>query len=194
MLAGAIDPSRRDHVQIEDAPSRRWSRGGAGRRIRRPGSAVRFTSLAQVTGDVAGGQRLTVQLWLKPDITAAERYAAAVATPGSALFHHYLSPAAYTARFGASDAAATVVESWLRGGGFTGITADSGRAYVRATGEVSAINGAFRIRLALYKASATASAGRYRLRANSRAFWLPAPVAARVLGVSAWTTPARCCR
>lgn len=149
-----------------------------------PGSAVPFTSHTSVTGDVAGSQRLTIQLWLKPDVAAAERYATAVATPGSALFHHYLSPAAYTARFGASRAAASGVESWLRGEGFTGITADSGRAYVRATAPVSVINAAFRIRLELYHPSATINAGRYRLRANNRPISLPAPVAARVLGVS----------
>jgi subtilase family serine protease len=153
-------------------------------RVPLPGSAVPFTRHTPVAGEVAGGQRLTVQLWLKPDIAAAQAYATAVATPGSALFHHYLSPAAYTARFGASRAAAARVESWLRGEGFTGITADSGRAYVRATAEVAAINAAFRIRLELYKPSAAVNAGRYPLRANNHAVWLPAPVAARVLGVS----------
>ena len=149
-----------------------------------PGSAVPFTSHAAVTGHVAGRKRLTVQLWLKPDVIAAEHYATAVATPGSALFHHYLSPAAYTARFGASRAAAAQVESWLRGEGFTGITADAGRAYVRATAAASTINAAFGIRLTLYKPSATVNAGRYPLRANNRPVSLPAPVAARVLGVS----------
>ena len=149
-----------------------------------PGSAAPFTSHTPAAGYVAGSQRLTVQLWLKPDVTAAQRYATAVATPGSALFHHYLSPAAYTARFGASQAAAAQVESWLRGQGFTGITADSGRAYVRATAPVSAINAAFGVRLTLYQPSATVNAGRYPLRANNRPVSLPAPVAARVLGVS----------
>jgi subtilase family serine protease len=149
-----------------------------------PGSAVPFTSHTAVTGYVPGGQRLTVQLWLKPDIAAAERYATAVATPGSALFHHYLSPAAYTARFGASRAAVSQVESWLRREGFTGIIADSGRAYARATAPVSVINAAFRIRLTLYQPSAAVNAGRYPLRANNRPVSLPAPVAARVLGVT----------
>jgi subtilase family serine protease len=149
-----------------------------------PGSAVPFTSHTPVTGYVAGGQRLTVQLWLKPDVAAAERYATAVATPGSVLFHHYLSPAAYTARFGASHAAVLQVESWLRGEGLTGISADSGRAYVRATAPVSVINAAFGVRLTLYQPSATVNAGRYPLRANNRPVSLPAPVAARVLGVS----------
>ena len=148
------------------------------------GSAVPFTGHTPVTGYVAGGQRLTIQLWLKPDIAAAERYATAVATPGSVLFHHYLSPAAYTARFGASQAAAAQIESWLRGQGFTGITADSGRAYVRATAMASTINTAFRVRLTLYQPSAAVNAGRYRLRANNRPVSLPAAVAARVLGIT----------
>jgi subtilase family serine protease len=151
---------------------------------RLPGSAVPFVSHTPVTGYAAGGQRLTVQLWMKPAVAAAERYATAVATPGSAVFHHYLSPAAYTARFAASQAAVSRVESWLRDRGFTGITADSGRAYVRATAPVSVINAAFRIRLTLYKPSVAVNAGRYRLRANNRPVWLPARVAARVLGVS----------
>jgi subtilase family serine protease len=149
-----------------------------------PGSAVPFTSHTPVTGYMPGGQRLTIQLWLKPDVAAAERYATAAATPGSALFHHYLSPAAYTARFAASQAAASQVESWLHGEGFTGVTADSGRSYVRATAPVSAINAAFRIRLTLYRPSAAVNAGRYPLRANNRPVSLPAPVAARVLGVT----------
>jgi hypothetical protein len=33
-----------------------------------PGSAVPFTSHTPVTGYVPGGQHLTVQLWLKPDV------------------------------------------------------------------------------------------------------------------------------
>ena len=74
--------------------------------LRLAGSAAPFTSHARVTGAVAGSVRLTIQVWLRPgDLAAAQRYATAVSTPGSALFHHYLSPDAYTARFGASQAA-----------------------------------------------------------------------------------------
>jgi subtilase family serine protease len=149
-----------------------------------PGSAVPFTGHTPVTGYVPGGQRLTVQLWLKPDTAAAEQYATAVATPGSTLFHHYLSPAAYTARFAASQAAASQVESWLRGEGLTGVTTDSGRSYVRATAPVSVINAAFGIRLTLYKPSAAVNAGSYPLRANNGPVSLPATVAAQVLGVT----------
>ena len=74
-----------------------------------------------------------------------------MSTPGSTLFHHYLSPDAYTARFGASKAAARAVESWLRGRGFTGIHTDPQRNYVRATGAVAAIDAAFRIQMENYR-------------------------------------------
>jgi subtilase family serine protease len=148
------------------------------------GSAVPFTSHARPTGEVPGSLRLTIQLWLKPDLAAAQQFAAAVSTPGSALFRHYLSPAAYTARFGASAAAARQAESWLRAEGFTGITADSGRSYVRATAPVSKINAAFRVRLQTYPSSASAHAASVRLHANNRAVSLPASLAGHVLAVT----------
>jgi subtilase family serine protease len=107
-----------------------------------------------------------------------------VSTPGTPLFRHYLSPAAYTARFGAGVAAARQAESWLRAEGFTGIAADSGRAYVRATAPVSKINAAFRVRLLTYPASASASARGATLHANNRAVSLPASLARRVLAVT----------
>jgi subtilase family serine protease len=148
------------------------------------GSAVPFTNHVRPTGDVAGSLRLTIQLWLKPDLGKAQRFAEAVSTPGTLLFRHYLSPAAYTARFGASVAAARQAESWLRAEGFTAITADSGRAYVRATAPVSTINAAFRVRLQTYPASASANALSSRLHANNRAVSLPASLASHVLAVT----------
>jgi subtilase family serine protease len=148
------------------------------------GSAVPFTSHARPTGEVPGSLRLAIQLWLKPDMAAAQRFAFAVSTPGTSLFRHYLSPAGYTARFGASAAAVRQAESWLHAAGFTGITADSGRAYVRATAPVSKINAAFRVRLLTYPASASANAGSVRLHANNRALSLPASLARHVLAVT----------
>src|SRR5580700_10004052 len=85
------------------------------------GSSVPFASPSRATGAVPGSQRLTVQLWLRPNLTAAASFATLVSTPGSALFHRYLSPGAYTARFAVSQAATARVEAWLRGQGFTGV-------------------------------------------------------------------------
>lgn len=76
-----------------------------------PGSAVPFTSHLRAAGTVAAGQKLSVQVWLRPRVAAARSFAATVSTPGSASFHHYLSPKAYAARFGAPAAEAASVAS-----------------------------------------------------------------------------------
>jgi subtilase family serine protease len=148
------------------------------------GSAVPFASPARATGDVAGSARLTVQLWLTPDLAAAQRFASEVSTPGTSVFRHYLSPDAYTARFGPSRAEASRVSGWLRGQGFTKIAADRGRNYVRATASVATINAAFGIRMQTYRPSATANDGSYQLHANNRPVSLPASLAGGVLAVT----------
>jgi subtilase family serine protease len=148
------------------------------------GSAVPFTSHARPTGNVAGSTRLTVEVWLKPELAGAERFAAEVSTPGGRLFRHYLSPAAYTARFGASRGAAAAVESWLRGQGFTAVGTDSGRSYVRATASVTKINTAFKVQLRTYRSSASVRADGAALHANDRAISLPRSLAGRVLAVT----------
>ena len=92
------------------------------------GSAVPFTSHSPATGAVAGASRLTVQVWLRTgQLAAAQQYATAVSTPGGKLFHRYLSPDAYTARFGATRAAVRAVESWLHRQGLTAVHADAQR-------------------------------------------------------------------
>lgn len=149
-----------------------------------PGSAVPFTSHIRAAGTVAAGQKVSVQVWLRPQVTAAESFARAVSTPGSTSFHHYLAPAVYAARFGAPAAEAARVESWLRSSGFTGIKASPLRSYVRATGAASAINAAFHTTLRLYHATSAVNAGRYPLRANSTAISLPASLSGTVLGVT----------
>ncbi len=148
------------------------------------GSTAPFAAAQNALGAVPASSRLTIEVWLKPQTAAAENYATAVSTPGSPLFEHYLSPAAYTARFGATSQQASSVEAWLRSSGFTGVSADSGRDYVQATAAVSTIDAALKVQLDYYRSIASANAGQYRLRANDRPVSLPASVAASVLGVT----------
>jgi subtilase family serine protease len=144
-----------------------------------------FTSPGRAIDAVAGSARLTIQVWMQPGhLAAAQRYATAVSTPGSGLFHHYLSPNAYTARFGTSPAGARAVESWLRHEGFTGVHADAQRNYVRATGAVAAINAAFRIRLENYRSSAAVNAGPFQLHASNRAVSVPKSLSRYVIGLT----------
>jgi subtilase family serine protease len=153
--------------------------------LRLAGSAAPFASHSRLIGAVAGSDRLTIQVWMRPaHLAAAEEYATAVSTPGSKLFHHYLSPDAYTARFGASRDGARAVASWLRGQGFTKVVADAQRNYVRATGAVASIDVAFKIQLDNYRSSATVNAGPYQLRANSQPVAIPRSLSPYVLGVT----------
>jgi len=148
------------------------------------GSTVPFTSHTRATGTLAKGQKLSVQVWLKPQTAAAESFASAVSTPGSVTFRHYLSPAAYATRFGAPAAEAAKVESWMRSAGFTGVRANPLRSYIRATGTASVIDTAFRTTLRQYQATSAVNAGPYRLRANSTAISVPASLSRSVLGVT----------
>jgi subtilase family serine protease len=148
------------------------------------GSAVPFTSHARATGTVAAGQKLSVQVWLRPRVAAAESFASAVSTPGSAAFRHYLSPAGYGTRFGAPASEAARVETWLRSAGFGGVRVSPLHSYVRATGTASVIDAAFRTTLRQYQATAAVNAGRYRLRANSTPISVPASLSGSVLGVT----------
>jgi subtilase family serine protease len=149
-----------------------------------PGSLAPYTSTHRAIGTVAANTRLTIQAWLRPQTAAAEAYAAAVSTRGSRLFEHYLTPAKYTAEFGATAAEVTSVESWLTSAGFTGVSADSGHNYVQATAAVSRINAALKVQLRYYRASSAVNGGRYLLRANDRPITVPAAVAADLLGFS----------
>ncbi len=147
-------------------------------------SVAPFATTESAIGAVAGSSQLTIQVWLKQRTGAAESYATAVSTPGSAAFGRFLSPSAYQARFGATSAQAGSVESWLKSSGFTGVAADAGRDYVQATAPARVIDAAFRTQLRYYRPSSEFNAGPYALRANSRAVSLPASVAASVIGVT----------
>ena len=129
-------------------------------------------------GRSSPGNRLTVQFWLKSQTAAAESYATAVTTPGTALFQHYLSPAAYTARFGASARRGRSNRgSSRRGSPVLGRLGPGLRAGDRP---VSTIDAAF-----TYSCSTTAPprpTRAVRLRANDRPVSLPARWPARARG------------
>jgi subtilase family serine protease len=148
------------------------------------GSVAPFISHARLIGHIAGGRRLSVQLWMRPQLAAAERFATAVSTPGRREFRHYLSPDSYASRFGPGRAITARAEAWLRSRGFTDVRTDVSRSYVRATAPTSKIDAAFRVQVNLYKPPAGVSAGPYALRANNRPVSVPRWLASSVLGVT----------
>lgn len=129
-------------------------------------------------GHVAGTEQLTVHVWLTPNLAGASRFADAVSTPGGPAFHHYLSPAGYTQRFGPPASAASAVRAWLARQGFTAVHTDAQHNYVAATAPVSRVESAFRVMINRYRV------GSKVIQSNDRAISVPGPLAADVLAVT----------
>ena len=159
--------------------------------VRLSGSVAPFIAAGRAIGAAPAATKLTLQFWLAQRSGAAARYAAAVSTPGSRLFRHFLSPAGYVAQFGATPADAAAIESWLKSTGFTGIGTDLGRDYVQATAPVATIEAALKVRVDYYRTSGLSGAGRYPLRANDRPVALPASIARRAATIQATRPTAR---
>ena len=145
-----------------------------------PGSVADAVTASPAVGDVPATQSLTVQLWLNGNQTGATNFADSVSNPKSRTFHQYLSPNAWTDRYGASAASASAVRTWLTQQGFTNITADPQRAYLRATAPTSTVQNAFHVQMKTFKVAGQAAP----VMSNDRAITLPASIAGDVLGIS----------
>src|SRR5437016_2843878 len=72
-------------------------------RVTLRGSVVPARELAHPDGTVAGTSSVRFDMVLAlRNASGARAFSQAVSTPGSALFHHYLSDAAWVSRFGPS--------------------------------------------------------------------------------------------
>ena len=102
-------------------------------------------------------------------------YATAVADPASASYHKYLTPAQFSAAYGATQQQIASVEAWLRSAGLkvTGVTQHS----ITASGTVAANNRAYGTRLDNY----SVAGGTYRAPASNAV--VPAAVGNAVLTV-----------
>ncbi len=136
-----------------------------------------------LVGTVAAGQTQNVQLWLQGDSAGAEQYAQQVSTPGQANYHHYLSPAAYTSRFGPTAAQADAVRSWLRSNGFSHITLDPQRNYVRGSASTATVAKAFAVTMKTYRGK-DARGHIQTFQSNDRDVTLPASIAKSVAAVT----------
>jgi subtilase family serine protease len=145
-----------------------------------PGSVATAVTSSPVVGNMSSTQNLTIQLWLQPDQAGATAYANSVSDPHSASYHHYLSPAQYTARFGPSETTTTAVESWLRQQQFTHVVVDGQRNYVKATAPVSTVQNALQVQMKKYAVAGSTAP----VTSNDRDVTLPASIAGDVVGIS----------
>lgn len=107
---------------------------------------------ARDSGPLQPSRQLSLTLILRPrDAAALESFATAVSTPGSPLYHHYLSVQGFARRFGSSSGSVALVRRTLaREGLHVGAVAKNALS-LRVSGSVRHISHAFGVRLHGYR-------------------------------------------
>lgn len=156
-------------------------------------TATKALSLAHATslGTAASSTPLRLTIGLTPrDRAGIDQLIKAQATPGSASYEKFLTPAEFTSRFAASSADAQAVSSYLSGAGMKNVTVAANRLQVTADATVAQAESAFHTSISRFS-----QAGRTVL-ANTVAAAVPNALADKVsavlglssLGVSATPT------
>ncbi len=107
----------------------------------------------------------------------ARNLLAALHDPSSALYHRWLTPEQYAARFGMSDDDLNLAETWLQSQGFTGLTVSRSCNSISFSGTAAQIGAAFQTEIHHYEVNGETHF------ANSSALSMPSALAGVVLGV-----------
>ncbi len=119
------------------------------------------------------------RVYLSPRNPAAlDKAVAAVSTPGSPSYQHFITPAQFRAQFGPAADAAGKVSSWLRQAGLKVSALQENGRYFDVTGSVSSAQKAFGTKLSLYRRAG----GTYQAPAG--AVTVPTDVSDDVLSVT----------
>lgn len=147
-------------------------------------SAAR-TGSASLLGSAPSSQTLRIDVALPARNADAEKTAMkAMYTPGSASYHHFLTPSQWDAQYAPTAAQVNAVTSYLRQAGFTGVSAQPDQMLVTATGTVGSAEKAFDTTISRF----SASGGDFL--ANTAAAKVPASLKGDVLGVIGLNTMA----
>ncbi|HTJ72818.1 MAG TPA: S53 family peptidase [Actinospica sp.] len=145
------------------------------------GTAPTWATSSADRGAVAAGSSVTSTVYLAGrDQAGMQAYAAAVSTPGNALYHQYLSTSQFQARYGTTAAQVTAVEAWLRSAGLHVVSANSHT--VQVSGTAAQTEAAYSTSLHSYAVKGKT----YRAPASNAK--VPASVAADVLTISGLTS------
>jgi pseudomonalisin len=148
-------------------------------------TATKALSLSHATslGAASGSTPLRLTIGLTPhDRAGLDSLIKAQATPGSASYEKFLTPAEFTSRFAASSADAQAVSSYLSGAGMKNVTVASNRLQVTADATVAQAQSAFHTSIARFT-----QAGKTVL-ANTAAAQVPSSLAGKVSGVLGLST------
>jgi subtilase family serine protease len=178
VLVGAAVPLATTGLMIGPA-------GASGARVTLAGSRPAAAARMQSIGPAAPGESVDVQVYLTPHggVQALQAAVAAVSTPGSPQYRHFITPAQYRARYGPDSSSVDSVTAWLAGSGMKVAGLDSNHRFIQATGTVASAEKAFGVTLANYR-----NQGRVE-RHPTADISVPADVASAVLGVTGLSTP-----
>jgi len=134
---------------------------------------------ATLLGATPASQKITVVLALPSrDPAGAAAFVAAVGKPGNALFHQYLTPAQYAARFGASSADYTALVAWAQSQGLVPGEVFAAHTVLPLTGTAASLQAAFGVNFNTYRKPSGDT-----FYAADRAPQLPAELAGKISGV-----------
>jgi subtilase family serine protease len=145
----------------------------------RVGSSPVLPAGVRVQGALAGSTPLKLTVALRSqDASGLQSFAAAVSTPGSPLFRHYLTVSQFAQQFGATALQVATVESALRAQGLDVGAVTANNLTIPVTGSAAQVEKALSVALAQVKLPGGRTA-----YANAQAPVLPQSVGRYVLGV-----------
>ncbi|MGW4806954.1 protease pro-enzyme activation domain-containing protein [Kitasatospora sp. NPDC004272] len=151
-------------------------------RVALPQTVTPAVARSHRQGDVPADRRISVAVSLKlRDTAALDAFLTAVATPGTAEYGHYLTPAQFTDRFGPTAAGVEQVRAFLTAQGLKVDSVSANRQVVNATGTSAQLSAAFGTHESTYT---DPQQGGRTFFANDAAASVPAALAGVVEGVS----------
>lgn len=152
-----------------------------------PAAAQAASAAPTLLGRTDAASSVTLALSLPSrDPAGLADFIARVGTRGDALYHHYLTPAEYAARFGASEADYDAVVAWARAQGLQVGERYAARTVLSVSGPASAMEAAFGTQFNDYR-----DAHGQVFAAGTGAAHLPEAIAAKVNGVVGLTGATR---
>ncbi|MFD7903255.1 protease pro-enzyme activation domain-containing protein [Kitasatospora sp. NPDC059722] len=143
-LAAAIAVLPLTAVSLGVTTAQAASTPHAAPRIELPNTVNPAVAHSEKKGDVPAEQQISVAVSLKlRNADELERFLAAVTTPGTPEYGHYLTPEQFNQRFGPTQAAVDQVKAYLAGQGLTVTEVSANRQVVSARGTNDQVSQAF---------------------------------------------------
>lgn len=135
--------------------------------------------------DNSGTVNLRVYLAPKGGLAAEQAAVAAVATPGSPTYRHFITPTQYNATYAPTTTEVNTVSAWLKSQGLQVTGVEANRLYVSVRGTVAAAQQAFGVSVQRFTHDGQT------VQAPASALSVPAGVAGQVLTVTGLDTTKR---